>query len=107
MAGFVIDPLTVPAHGDSHGGKLRGDWMALSALDDKSKKPEEGSLAEALGKSLGLWQAIDADLSASYPGVENEWRFTSPKYGWILRARHKKRTILYMTPGEGSIKMTK
>ncbi|MEN6428032.1 MAG: DUF3788 family protein [Phycisphaerales bacterium] len=76
--------------------------MALSVLDEKSKRPEEGGLAEVLGKSMGLWDAIHIYLAESYPGVENEWQFTSPKYGWIQRTRHKKRTILYMTPGRGS-----
>lgn len=79
-----------------------GQWMASSVLDDKSQMPEDEALAQVLGKSMSLWQAIHADLAASYPGVENQWQFTSPKYGWILRARDKKRTILYMIPGKGS-----
>jgi hypothetical protein len=82
--------------------KAGGKGMASSVMDDKSKKPEDEALAQVLGKSVGLWQAIHADLAASYPAVENEWQFTSPKYGWILRARHKRRTILYMIPAEGS-----
>lgn len=77
--------------------------MASSVLDDKSKMPEDEALAQVLGKSMGLWQAIHADLAASYPSLESEWQFTSPKYGWIFRARHKKRTILYMIPGKGSL----
>ena len=32
--------------------------MALSVLDDKSKMPDDGMLAEVLGKSKGLWDAI-------------------------------------------------
>lgn len=73
--------------------------MVLSVLDDKSKMPEDDALAAVLGKSMGLWKAIHVYLGENYPGVENLWQFTGPKYGWNLRARHKKRTILYMTPG--------
>ena len=75
--------------------------MASSVLDDKSRVPDGDLLTETLGKSMGLWTVIHAHLAERYPGVENQWQFTSPKYGWILRTRHKKRTILYMTPGKG------
>ena len=76
--------------------------MALSSLDDKSRKPNDGMLAEVLGRSKGHWDAIRAYLEEKYPGAESEWTFTSPKYGWILRPRFKKRTILYMIPGRRS-----
>jgi hypothetical protein len=75
--------------------------MALSVLDDKSRVPDDGMLAEVLGKSKGLWDAILAHLAEEYPGVRNEWGSTGAKYGWSLRPKHKKRTILYLTPGKG------
>ena len=75
--------------------------MALSALDDKSKKPDDGMLAEVLGKSKGLWDAILTHLAEQFPGVQNEWGFAGVKYGWSLRPKHKKRTILYLTPQRG------
>jgi hypothetical protein len=76
--------------------------MALSVLDDKSKKPDETMLAEALGRSKGLWDAVLAYLFEEYPGVQNEWGFAGPKYGWSLRPKHKKRTILYLIPQKDS-----
>jgi hypothetical protein len=75
--------------------------MALSALDDKSKTPDDGMLAEVLGQCKGLWDAILAHLGATWPGVQSEWGFPGAKYGWSLRPRHKKRTILYLTPARG------
>jgi len=74
--------------------------MALSTLDDKSKMPDDGMLAGVLGKSKGLWDAIFAYLADKYPGVQNEWGFTGAKYGRSLRPKYKKRTILYLTPGQ-------
>jgi hypothetical protein len=76
--------------------------MAWSVLDDKSRVPDDGMLAEVLGKSKGLWDAILAHLTKEYPGVQSEWGFPGAKYGWSLRPKYKKRTILYLTPGQGS-----
>lgn len=76
--------------------------MALSALDDKSREPDDGMVADVLGKTKGLWDAILAYLAEAYPGVQNEWGFTGAKWGWSLRPKDKKRTILYLTPGRGS-----
>jgi hypothetical protein len=76
--------------------------MAWSALDDKSKKPDDGMVADVLGESKGLWDAILAHLAREYPRVQNEWGFTGAKWGWSLRPKDKKRTILYLTPGQGS-----
>jgi hypothetical protein len=75
--------------------------MAWSVLDDKSREPDDEMLADVLGKSKGLWDAILAHLAKEYPGVQNEWGFPGAKYGWSLRPKLKKRTILYLTPGKG------
>lgn len=76
--------------------------MALSVLDDRSRDPDDAALLGVLGKTKGLWDAILAHLQEHYRGTRCEWEFTSPKYGWILCPKLKKRTILYMIPGEGS-----
>jgi len=75
--------------------------MAFSVLDDKSKRPDDGMLAEVLGDCKGLWDTILAHLAQEYPGAQNEWSFAGTKYGWSLRPKYKKRTILYLTPHEG------
>jgi hypothetical protein len=74
--------------------------MALSVLNDKSRVPDDGMLAEVLGKSKELWDAILAHLAQEYPGVQNEWGCTGAKYGWSLRPKYKKRTILYLIPAQ-------
>jgi hypothetical protein len=74
--------------------------MALSALNDKSKVPDDGMLADVLGKSKGLWDSILSHLAEQYPGVQSEWGFAGAKYGWSLRPKYKKRTILYLIPGQ-------
>ena len=73
--------------------------MALSALDDKTKIPDDHMLAEVLGESKRWWDAILAHLAEEYAGMQAEWGFTDPKSGWSLRPKYKKRTILYLIPG--------
>jgi hypothetical protein len=75
--------------------------MAWSVLDDRSRMPDDDMLAGVLGKSKGWWDAILAHLAKEYPGVQSEWGFPGAKYGWSLRPKLKKRTILYLTPGKG------
>jgi hypothetical protein len=74
--------------------------MALSVLNDKSRMPDDGMLAEVLGKSKELWDSILAHLGEQYPGVQSEWVSAGAKYGWSLRPKYKKRTILYLIPGQ-------
>ena len=61
--------------------------MAWSVLDDKSRMPDDERLADVLGKSKGLWDAILAHLAEQYPGVQSEWGFPGAKYGWSLRPK--------------------
>jgi len=75
--------------------------MVLSALDDRSKTPEARQVAEALGRSSGLWVALTGDLRSRYDPLEAKWSFSGAKYGWSLGLKHKKRTIVYLIPQHG------
>lgn len=72
--------------------------MALSILDDQSKKPTDEDLAAALGRTKQLWDRLVNDVAQVYPPVIQEWGFAGEKYGWSLRLKRKKRTILYLIP---------
>ena len=72
--------------------------MALSALEDKSRKPDRTTLLETLGRSGTLWETLVDHLKAEYQPVSEEWNFSGAKYGWSYRAKRKKRTILYLIP---------
>jgi hypothetical protein len=42
------------------------------------------------------------DWLADKHGVaDQEWKSSSPKYGWSVRLKLKQRTIVYLAPGEG------
>jgi len=72
--------------------------MALSIFDDKSKTPQEGELAEALGRTSKLWDELKSHLSSRFDPLVEDWGFSGQNWGWSLRLKHKKRTILYLTP---------
>ena len=72
--------------------------MALSILDDKSKKPDDNTLAEVLGRTKRLWDDLINHIVQEYEPVTQEWSFGGEKYGWSIRLKRKKRTILYLIP---------
>lgn len=72
--------------------------MDTSIFTDKSKKPEEQALKNALGKSWDLWQEIVNIVYRKYPKAVSEWNFPGQKYGWSFRIKDKKRAIIYLLP---------
>ena len=72
--------------------------MALSAFDDKSKQPTAGDLKTMLGRTGVHWDSLRAHIAAEYPPLDETWNFAGAKWGWSLRLKQKKRTVLYMTP---------
>ena len=75
--------------------------MALSALGDKLKLPQDGDLAATLGSAFVFWNELKRLIASRFAPLSAEWGFTSKKTGWGLRLKQEKRTILYMTPCRG------
>jgi hypothetical protein len=75
--------------------------MALSAFDDKAKPPRAGDLKRTLGRAGAHWDGLTAHLAAEYAPLEETWNFAGANWGWSLRLKQKKRTVLYMTPCKG------
>jgi len=70
--------------------------MTLSILDDKSKKPNDNTRAEVLGRTKRLWDDLIDHIVQEYEPVTQEWSFGGEKYGWSIRLKRKRRTILYL-----------
>ena len=75
--------------------------MSVSVLVDKTHIPNEEDVSRVLGKAKLLWDEIRAHVASEYPPLVEEWGSSGKKYGWFLRLIHKKRTIVYLIPGEG------
>lgn len=76
--------------------------MALSALDDLATEPTSDQVAAALAEGIASWSSLEGWL-ASTGGIDAwEWFSSGKKYGWALRGKKGKRTIVYMIPQRGS-----
>ena len=72
--------------------------MALSAFDNKLQEPGPADLRKTLGRSGARWDELVAYLEAEFAPLTISWGFAGAKWGWSLRLKQKKRTVLYMTP---------
>jgi hypothetical protein len=74
----------------------------MTSFTDKSKAPDDKTLAETLGKSAKHWDALMKHLGTISSSLVHEWKFYGPKYGWQLKVSDKKRAVLYLVPVQGS-----
>lgn len=72
--------------------------MALSAFDDRSKQPAAVELREVLGRTSARWDDLIGHLAAEHAPIDASWGFAGANWGWSLRLKRRKRTVLYMTP---------
>ena len=75
--------------------------MALSAFDDKSKAPTAAALKKTLGRTGTHWDRLVRHIASEYAPLDETWNFAGANWGWSLRLKQKKRTVLYMTPCKG------
>ncbi len=80
--------------------------MAHSIFDDKSKKPTDKMLKDALGKTYKFWEEIKKHLGEEYGELTEDWKFYGQKYGWQLKTYQKKRNLFFFIPVKGFFKLT-
>jgi len=72
--------------------------MSSSVFSDKSIRPDDRQLAAALGRTYSLWIEIKSYVQAKYGELVEEWKYYSPKSGWILKSLNRKRNLFFFTP---------
>jgi Protein of unknown function (DUF3788) len=76
-----------------------------NAFIGKTEKPTPQEIAKALGPSADTWKEL-LDWLAHEQGVAlEEWKSISLKYGWSLRLKLKKRTIVHLSPCNGCFRV--
>jgi hypothetical protein len=80
--------------------------MLANAFIGTLKKPTEEELAAALGPTKVIWDQLVADLAHDHGVDVQEWSSYSPKAGWALRLKRKKRTIVWLSPCRGCFRVT-
>ena len=71
-----------------------------NAFIGKTAPPTQNEIDAALGATADVWKQL-LDWLAEQAVADQEWKSSSPKYGWSLRLKLKKRTIVYLAPCEG------
>lgn len=80
--------------------------MAFSGFYEKTRKPADDELADALGPTSSLWHELRRLIALQFAPLTEEWVFSGKQYGWSLRLKQKKRAILYMKPLEGHFRVS-
>jgi hypothetical protein len=68
-------------------------------------QPTSKEVEVALGKSAKAWNEFVNWIVKDVSVTEQEWQSVSPKYGWGLRMKKKKRTIVYLGPSLGCFRV--
>lgn len=75
-----------------------------NAFIGKATPPTEQEVSAALGSTAEVWKQL-LDWLAEQGVADQEWKSSSPKYGWSLRLKVKKRTIVYLGPCNGCFRV--
>lgn len=79
--------------------------MESNMFMDKAIQPDEDRLLQALGETGKYWLAIKKHIRETHGEVSEEWKFYSPKYGWILKTLLKKRNLFFFSAFAGYFRM--
>ena len=74
--------------------------MALSVFLDKSAKPDEQGLAEALGDKKQWWDQLKAYVKEIIPDIIEDWKHYGKNIGWTMKLLKKKRNLFFSYPGD-------
>ena len=75
-----------------------------NAFIGQPAQPTDAEIAAALGPTAETWKQLLDWLAAQGASIQ-EWKSSSPKYGWSLLLKLKKRTIVYLAPCDGCFRV--
>lgn len=74
--------------------------VVTNAFIGKTEEPSDAELATALGPAKDAWDQLLGALAQDY-GVTKEWKCYSVRWGWSMRVKRGKRTIVWLSPRAG------
>lgn len=77
-----------------------------NAFIGRKDQPTIPEVHEVLGNTAPLWAALIDWFAAEKGVVDQEWKSSGAKYGWSLRLKLKKRTIVYFGPCAGCFRVS-
>jgi hypothetical protein len=69
----------------------------------KPKLPNEAELQAVLGSAAGLWSDIINAIEAQFDPLDKECKPSKAAFGLMCLLRHRKRTLLYITPDKEKV----
>jgi Protein of unknown function (DUF3788) len=76
-----------------------------NAFIGRADKPTEDEVSASLGPSAKVWNEFVKWLAEDQGVDVKEWKSISPKYGWSLQMKLKKRTIVHLSPCAGCFRV--
>jgi hypothetical protein len=76
-----------------------------NAFIGRTTLPTTQELSAALGSTAAEWKQL-VDWLAEEGVADQEWKSSAAKYGWSLRLKRKKRTIIYLAPCNGCFRVS-
>jgi hypothetical protein len=76
----------------------------VNAFIGRTKAPTEAEVDAALGSTAALWKEL-VEWMAEQGAAIQEWNSYSPKAGWALKLKQKKRNIVYLGPCDGCFRV--
>jgi len=76
--------------------------MSIGAFTEKNHEPTNAEIANGLGATLQLWQALVQHIRATYHGREDLRFCYGKQYGWALRFRVKASLLTALYPARNS-----
>ena len=77
-----------------------------NAFVGRTAQPTAAEVTAALGETSELWEELVTWFATEKGVVDQEWKSVSPKYGWAVRLKLKKRTIVYLGPCSGCFRVS-
>jgi Protein of unknown function (DUF3788) len=65
-------------------------------------QPTVQEVEAALGPASTAWQVLIDWLAREHGVTDQQWKSFSPKFGWSLQLKLKKRTIVHLGPCQGA-----
>jgi hypothetical protein len=69
----------------------------------KTQAPSVDELASELGSAREAWDGIIAAAAERFAPLEQEWKPSKSGFGRMCLLKHRKRTLLYLTPEKETV----
>jgi hypothetical protein len=77
----------------------------VNAFIGKTTRPTDAEVSAALGSTAALWKQLVSWMEEQGVAIQ-EWNSYSPKAGWALKLKVKKRNIVYLGPCAGCFRVS-